>query len=487
MAGKKDCLEDDKRALLGLTVKKEEDFSEWYTQLVQKADFADYTSVSGSMVLKPNAYQIWEKIQRAFDSKIKSTGHKNVYFPLFIPEHLFEKEKEHVQGFEPEVAWVTHAGSTKLRERLAIRPTSETIMYESYAKWIRSHRDLPLLLNQWVNIVRWEFKHPRPFLRTREFLWQEGHTVHATREEALKEALYILDEYVDLMENWLAVPVLKGKKTPMEKFPGAEETFTMEALMPNGKALQMGTSHFLGQNFSKPFGIKFLDEDGKEKYAWQTSWGISTRLIGAIIMAHGDDRGAIIPPRLAENKLVIVPIVFEESKKEVLKKARELKQALAAFNPILDDRDVYSAGWKFNEWELKGIPLRVEVGPKDLAKKQVVLVRRDSHAKETVKEKDLENAVKQTLEKIQRSLLTKQKRFLQENTVEAKNRSEFLQALEENKLVLAGFCERRECEEAIKDETGASNRLIPFHAQKAEKCAYCGKPAKRKSYFSKAY
>jgi len=487
MASKKKGKEEDKRALLGLTVKKGEDLSEWYTQLVQKAEFADYTSVSGCMVLRPNAYQIWEKIQSIFNSKIKGSGHKNVYFPLFIPEHLFEKEKEHVEGFEPEVAWVTQAGDTKLRERLAIRPTSETIMYETYAKWIRSHRDLPLLLNQWVNIVRWEFKHPKPFLRTREFLWQEGHTVHATKKEAMGEALYILKEYVDLVENYLAIPVLKGKKTAGEKFPGAEETLTMEALMPGGKALQMGTSHMLGQNFSKPFGIKFLGEEGKEQFAWQTSWGISTRLIGAIIMAHGDDNGAVIPPLMAEHKLVIVPIFFDKSKKEVLKKARELKEKLKAFNPLLDDRDVYSPGWKFHEWELVGIPLRIEIGPKDLEKKQVVLVRRDSSAKEFVKEKVIESAVQSTLEKIQHSLLAKGRKFLKDNTVEAKNRAEFTKAIEENKMVLAGFCETGQCEESIKDKTGASNRLIPLKAEPAKKCAFCGNPGKRKSYFSKAY
>ncbi len=479
--------EEDKRSLLGLTVKKEEDLSEWFTQLVQKAQFADYTSVSGCMVLRPNAFQIWENIQQIFNSKIKKTGHKNVYFPLFIPEHLFEKEKEHVEGFEPEVAWITHAGDTKLRERLAVRPTSETIIYESYSKWIRSHRDLPLLLNQWVNIVRWEFKHPRPFLRTREFLWQEGHTVHATKKEALNEALYILSEYVDLVENYLAIPVLKGKKTQGEKFPGAMDTFTMEALMPSGKALQMGTSHMLGQNFSKPFGIKFLSENGKEQFAWQTSWGISTRLIGAIIMVHGDNRGAIIPPRIAEHKLAIIPIVFDKSKKDILKKAREIKEKLKEFNPILDDREIYSPGWKFNEWELKGIPLRLEIGPKDLEKKQVVLVRRDNHARKEVKEENLEKEVQKTLESIQRSLFLKAKKFLKSNIVEVKSKKEFIKAINENKMVLAGFCERGECEESIKSETSATNRLIPFHAQPAKKCIFCGKPAKRKSYFSKAY
>ncbi len=476
------------RKQLGITVKKSENISEWYSQVIQKGKFADYTSVSGCMVLRPHAYAIWENIQRIFNEKIKRLGHKNVYFPLFIPEHLFEKEKEHVEGFEPEVAWVERAGDKKLEERLAVRPTSETIFYESYSKWIRSHRDLPLLLNQWCNVVRWEFKHPKPFLRTREFLWQEGHTAHASREEAEKEAHTILKEYVDLIENYLAIPVIAGKKTELEKFPGAEYTLTMETLMPSGKALQMGTSHFLGQNFAKAFDITFLDADGKKKYVWQTSWGISTRLIGALIMVHGDDKGAIIPPRIAEHKIVIVPIYFADSKEKVLAKCKELAEKLANFNPILDDREQYTPGWKFNEWELYGIPLRIELGPKDIQNEQAVLVRRDNNEKLVVPLKGIEKRVAEILELIQNSLFERARKFLQENTVFVSNKEDFVKAIESGKMALAYFCETEECELEIKKETGATNRVIPLDQKETNaNCFFCGKPAKRKSYFAKSY
>jgi len=346
---------EEQKEELGLTVKKSEDFNEWYNQVVLKADLIDYSSVSGCIVLKPNSYGVWEKIQRAFDDKIKKTGHRNCYFPMFIPESLLKKEAQHFQGFTPEVAWVTKGGSSELNESLAIRPTSETVMMESYAKWIRSWRDLPLLLNQWNSVVRWEFKHAKPFLRTREFLWQEGHTAHATREDAEKEVMQQLFEYADLIENYMAIPVIAGKKTDREKFAGAEYTTTVEALMPDGKALQMGTSHLLGQNFSKVFGIKFLDKDEKEKFAWQTSWGLSTRTIGAIVMVHGDDKGLIMPPRIAPVHVVVVPIVFRENKESIITKAKEIAKKLKLKNHAveLDDRDGYTPGWKFNEWELK--------------------------------------------------------------------------------------------------------------------------------------
>ncbi len=480
--------EKDGEQMLAITAKKEENFVEWYTQLIQKAELADYTSVSGCMVLRPNAYSIWEKIQEIFNKKIKALGHRNVYFPMFIPEHLFEKEKEHVEGFEPEVAWVERAGNSKLEERLAVRPTSETIFYESYAKWIRSHRDLPLLLNQWVNIVRWEFKHPRPFLRTREFLWQEGHTAHSTKEEAEGEALTILKEYTDLIENYLAIPVLQGKKSESEKFPGADYTLTMEALMPTGKALQMGTSHMLGQNFSKPFGIKFLAEDGKERFAWQTSWGVSTRLIGAIAMVHGDNRGMVVPPRVAERKLVIIPIYFKGEKKEVLKKCRELRKKLCGFNAFIDEDPNHSPGFKFHHWEMQGIPLRIEVGPRDIEEEQFIAVRRDTGEKIAVKEKDAETRVERILGEIQENLFARAKKFLEGNTVEVKNREEFLKAIESGKMALGFFCERPECEENIKNETQATNRLIPLEQEESSgRCFYCNAKAKRKSYFARSY
>ncbi|MEK6828135.1 MAG: proline--tRNA ligase, partial [Nanoarchaeota archaeon] len=345
---------------------------------------------------------------------MKRSGHKNCYFPMFIPESLLKKEAEHVKGFNPEVAWVTKAGDTELNEKLAIRPTSETIMYESYAKWIRSWRDLPLLLNQWNSVVRWEFKHAKPFLRTREFLWQEGHTAHATREDAEREVMQQLFEYVDLIENFMAIPVIAGKKTDKEKFAGADYTTTVEAFMPDGKALQMGTSHLLGQNFAKVFDIKFLDKDEKEKYVWQTSWGLSTRTIGAIVMAHGDDKGLVMPPRLAPTQIVVIPIVFKENKDVIVAKAKEIVKKLKSktYSVELDDRDGYTPGWKFNEWELKGIPLRIEIGPKDVEADQLVLVRRDNNEKTTIKTKDLEKKVEQTLNDIQDSLFKKAKEYL---------------------------------------------------------------------------
>ena len=477
----------EKNETLGLNVKKSDNLSEWYTQLVQKAELADYSSVSGCMVLRPNSYAIWENIQKIFDSMIKNTGHKNAYFPLFIPEHLLMKEKEHVEGFAPEVAWVTHAGNTKMKERLAIRPTSETIMYESYANWIRSWRDLPLLINQWCNIVRWEFKYPKPFLRTREFLWQEGHTVHAEEKEADKEVIDVLGMYKDLMENYLAIPVLTGKKTDKEKFAGAVYTMTLEAFMPDGKALQMGTSHMLGQNFAKAFKIKFLGKDEKYHIPWQTSWGISTRMIGAIIMVHGDDNGLVIPPKIAPIHAVIVPIIFDKSKEDILKKAEEIKNKLKKYNIEIDKRDEYSPGWKFHEWELKGVPLRIELGPKDLEKSQVVLVRRDTGEKEFVKITELNKKVKQTLDEIQKNLFTKAKKFMDSNIVEVDNWKDFLKAIKAKKIPKAFFCGEKECEESIKFESdGATSRCIESNT-KIGKCIKCGKKAKYKVYFSKSY
>jgi len=477
----------EKKETLGLNVKKSDNLSEWYTQVVQKAELADYSSVSGCMVLRPNSYAIWENIQKVFDGMIKKTGHKNAYFPMFIPEHLLMKEKEHVEGFAPEVAWVTHGGNTKMKERLAIRPSSETIISESYANWVRSWRDLPLLINQWCNIVRWEFKYPRPFLRTREFLWQEGHTLHATEQGADKEVMDILYMYKDLMENYLAIPVLTGKKTEKEKFAGAVYTMALEAFMPDGKALQMGTSHMLGQNFAKAFKIRFLGKDEKYHTPWQTSWGITTRLIGAIIMVHGDDKGLIIPPKIAPIHAVIIPILFDKSKEKILKKAEEIKNKLKEYNIEIDKRDEYSPGWKFHEWELKGIPLRIELGPKDLEKNQVVLVRRDTGEKEFVKTAELNKKVRQTLDEIQKDLFTKAKNFLNKNIVEVDNWNDFLKAIKAKKIPKAFFCGEKECEESIKFESdGATSRCIKSDKETG-KCVKCGKKAKYKVYFSKSY
>src|SRR3990167_2803430 len=482
---------EEQKEELGLTVKKSEDFNEWYNQVVLKADLIDYSSVSGCIVLKPNSYGVWEKIQRAFDDKIKKTGHRNCYFPMFIPESLLKKEAQHFQGFTPEVAWVTKGGSSELNESLAIRPTSETVMMESYAKWIRSWRDLPLLLNQWNSVVRWEFKHAKPFLRTREFLWQEGHTAHASKEDAEKEVMQQLFEYVDLIENYMAILVLAGKKTEKEKFAGADYTTTVEALMPDGKALQMGTSHMLGQNFSKPFGIKFLDKDEQEKFVHTTSWGLSTRTIGAIIMVHGDDKGLVWPPKLAPVQAVVVPIIFKGNAEPILNKSKEVVKKLRAkgHSVELDDRDSYTPGWKFNEWELKGIPLRIEIGPKDVEKSQVVLVRRDNNDKEAVKIADLDKEIENTLGQIHKNLFDKAKKFLNENTAEAKAWDDFLKQIKDKKLVKAPFCGSMECEGSIRDKTdGATSRAIPFEQPKnIGNCIHCRKQGKFMVYFGKAY
>ncbi len=476
---------------IGLTVKKSEDFNEWYNQVVLKADMIDYSLVSGCIVFKPNSYSIWEKIQRIFDDKIKRSGHKNCYFPMFIPESLLKKEAQHFAGFTPEVAWVTKGGNSELSERLAIRPTSETVMMESYAKWIRSWRDLPLLLNQWNSVVRWEFKHAKPFLRTREFLWQEGHTAHATKEDAEKEVMQQLFEYADLIENYMAIPVIAGKKTEKEKFAGADFTTTVEAFMPDGKALQMATSHMLGQNFSKPFGIKFLDKDEQEKFAWTTSWGLSTRTLGAIVMAHGDDKGLVIPPKIAPTQIVIVPIVFKGNKDEIIAKAKELAKKLRAKNHSVevDERDGYTPGWKFNEWELKGVPLRIEIGPRDLEANQVVLVRRDNNEKIIAKDNDLEAKAEETLNEIQDSLLRKGREHLKSSIVEVKNFDDFMNAIKNKKLAKSLFCGELSCEDSIKEKAeGATCRCIPFEQKPAHgKCIQCGKEAKFRALFGKGY
>jgi len=366
---------NNKERTLGITAQKGE-FSEWFTQIMLKADLADYSEVSGCIVFRPTAYEIWEKIKEETDKRFKKLGIKNCYFPLFIPERLLNKEKEHVEGFAPEVAWVTHAGDTKLNERLAIRPTSETIMYPSYSKWIRSWKDLPLKLNQWNNVVRWEFKHPVPFLRTREFLWNEGHTVYSNKKDAEKEKDEIMNIYKDVCENYLALPGLMGRKTEKEKFAGAEYTITLEFYMPNGKAIQGPDFHHDGQKFAKAYDIKFLDKEGKEQYAWQNTFAITTRMLGIMFAMHSDKKGLVLPPNVASNKIVIIPIFFEKNKNKVLKEANKIKEELSEFNPILDDREEYRPGFKFNEYELKGIPIRIELGSKEIQKKEVTIMRR---------------------------------------------------------------------------------------------------------------
>ena len=475
----------------GLTVKKRENFSEWYVQVILKSGLADYSPVKGCMVIRPYGYAIWENIQNILNKMLKSTGVKNAYFPLFIPESLLKKETEHFKGFIPEVAWVTKGGKNELEEKIAIRPTSETIIYTMFSKWIKSWRDLPFRINQWCNVVRWETKTTRLFLRTREFLWQEGHTCHRTKEEADEEVILRLNQYKDLIENYLAIPVIIGKKSESEKFAGALYTTTLESLMPDGRALQMGTSHNLGQNFSKIYGVKFLDKDEKEKFVWQTSWGVSTRLIGALVMVHGDDKGLILPPRVAPIQIVIVPIYYsQEEEKDVIKKSKDTVIYLqkAGFKVKLDERKEYTPGWKFNEWELKGVPLRIEIGPKEVKNSTFVLARRDTGEKIIINEEELIDKVTKVLNEIQENLYSKAKKFLEDNTVEASNWDEFKNAIKNRKMVKAAWCGREECESKIKSETGATLRVIPLdESVEDKKCIYCGNKAKYVAYFAKSY
>ncbi len=489
MAKKKKERKNESEDTVGITVPKS-NLPEWYSQVVLKSGMADYAPIAGCMIIRPYGYEIWERIKEYFDSLIKKSGHKNMYFPLFIPDRFLKKEAEHFSGFQPEVAYIDkeeedEKGKT---ERYALRPTSETIIYYSYAKWIRSWRDLPLLYNQWCNIVRWETKATKLFLRTREFLWQEGHTVHESKEEASKEVMLILDYYKGVMEDLLAIPVLVGMKTENEKFAGALYTTTLESLMPDGRALQMGTSHNLGQNFAIAFGIKFRDSDETEKYAWQTSWGISTRLIGGVVMIHGDDKGLILPPRVAPIQAVIIPIIFEKNKKEVMKECKTIKKILDKFRIEIDDREDYSAGWKFNEWEMKGVPLRIEIGPKDIKKKQVVLIRRDTKERKHVKIRNLKDIVEKTLENIQNNLYKKAKAFLENNIKFAEDFSEFKKLLADKKMIKANWCGESDCEEKIKEKTTATIRFIPFEKEDIKgNCVHCGKKAKEIVYFAKAY
>ncbi len=467
---------------------REEDFSQWYTDVIKKTDLVDYSPVKGCMVIKPYGYGIWENIQKELDTRFKETGHKNAYFPMFIPESLLQKEAEHVEGFAPEVAWVTQGGNEPLAERLVVRPTSETIICAMYAKWVQSYRDLPVLYNQWCNVVRWE-KATRPFLRTSEFLWQEGHTVHATEEEAQEETMRMLNVYKEFAENVLAIPVVVGQKSEKEKFAGALRTYTMEALMQDGKALQAGTSHNLGQHFAKVFDIQFLDKDGELKFAHQTSWGVSTRLIGGIIMVHGDERGLVLPPKVAPTQLVIVPIAMHKA--GVLETAQSLCSALksAGIRVELDDREQQSPGWKFNEWEMKGVPVRLEVGPRDIEQQQVVLVRRDTNEKQSVAMENLVAAVQSLLEAVHQGLYQKALSKREEMTHSATDMEQFKQLLEEKKGFVKGmWCGSRECEDTVKELTGATTRCIPFNQEAVgEACICCGKPAKYLTYFARAY
>ena len=462
-----------------------ENFAGWYTDVVIKTELVDYGPVKGTMVIRPYGYAIWENIQKELDARFKETGAVNAYFPLLIPMSFFTKEAEHVEGFAPEVAVVTHAGGAKLEEPLAIRPTSETIIGTMYAKWIQSYRDLPVMMNQWCNVMRWE-KTTRPFLRTSEFLWQEGHTVHATEEEAMEETMKMLGVYREFAENVLAIPVFTGRKTEKEKFAGAVATFGMEAMMKDGKSLQAGTSHYLGQNFSKSFDIKYLDKDGALKLGYTTSWGVSTRLIGAVIMAHGDERGLVLPPKVAPVQVIIIPIAAHKG--GVIEKAQEIEKTLTAagVRVKIDARDT-TPGRKFNEWELKGVPVRLEIGPRDIDSGVATVCRRDNFEKISVPLGELDGFIKDLLDKIQKNMYEKAKTARDKKIVKADSLDGILKGVDGQNFVKAGWCGCRECEDKIKDYAQATARIIDDSEGVPEKCAVCGKPAKHTVIFARAY
>lgn len=466
----------------------DEDFAKWYTDICKKAELVEYTSVKGCMVIRPYGYAIWENMQRILDAMFKDTGHENVCMPMFIPESLLQKEKDHVEGFAPEVAWVTHGGNEKLEERLCVRPTSETLFCEHYANIVHSYRDLPKLYNQWVSVVRWE-KTTRPFLRSREFLWQEGHTIHATAEEAVEETERMLNVYAEFCENALAMPVVKGKKTESDKFAGAVSTYAIEALMHDGKALQAGTSHYFGDGFAKAFGIEYTDKENKRVNPHQTSWGVTTRLIGAIIMTHGDDNGLVLPPAVAPVQVVIIPIA--QHKEGVLDKANELKERLAKYNVRvkLDDSD-NSPGWKFAEYEMKGVPVRVEIGPKDIEASQCVIATRHNGEKNIISLDELEETVAKKLNEVRDGLYKKALENRERRTYACKTMDEIISVLEEkgDGFVKAMWCGDEACEDIVKEKTGVGSRCIPFEQENiSDVCVCCGKPAKAMVYWGKAY
>lgn len=464
----------------------DEDFAKWYTDIVKKAELVDYSSVKGCMIIRPYGYAIWENIQKNLDERLKATGHENVYMPMFIPESLLNKEKDHVEGFAPEVAWVTHGGSEELAERLCVRPTSETLFCEHFAKIVQSHNDLPKLYNQWCSVVRWE-KTTRPFLRSTEFLWQEGHTIHATAEESEKETISILNMYADFCENVLAMPVVKGRKTDKEKFAGAEATYTIESLMHDGKALQSGTSHNFGDGFAKAFGIRYNDKNGQLQYVHETSWGVTTRLIGAIIMVHGDDSGLVLPPRIAPTQVMIIPIA--QHKEGVLEKAEELRERISKVATVKLDSSDKMPGWKFSECEMKGIPVRVEIGPKDIENNEAVIVRRDNREKIVVSLDELETKITETLDMVQNALLEKAKKHREEKTYSAVTLEDFIE-IADNKpgFIKAMWCGDEACENKLKEVAGVSSRCMPFEQEQlSDKCICCGKEAKSMVYWGKAY
>jgi prolyl-tRNA synthetase len=481
----------DERFVKQITAKSE-DFSRWYLEIIRKTELADYAPMKGMMIIRPDGYSIWENIQKLLDGRIKDTGHVNAYFPLFIPESFLKKEMEHLEGFAPEVAWVTRGGQEELEERLAVRPTSEAIIGSMYARWIQSYRDLPVLINQWANIVRWE-KVTRPFLRTTEFLWQEGHTAHETFDQAQEETIKILYLYKEFVESELAIPVIEGRKTAREKFAGALETYAIEALMSDGKALQMGTSHNLGQHFSKVFDIRFEDREQKLQYVWQTSWGVSTRLIGALVMTHGDDSGLRLPPQVAPVQVVIVPISLGNWKEDVLPAAMAIEKELrqAGWRVRLDAREEFTPGWKFSEWEMRGVPLRIEIGPRDLRENRAVLVRRDVQKKELAGLAALASRVKETLREIQASLFDQALRFQEKNTRTVLDYDEFKETIESKRgFIRSWWCGDESCEDRIKEETMATVRVIPLKRNGEEDggdCVCCRKKGRELAVFARAY
>jgi len=475
---------------IGITVSKKEDFSEWYTQIVLKAKLADYAPVKGFIVLRPDGYSIWESLRNTFDKKFAKNGIRNGFLPILIPESLLRKERKHFAGFNPEVFWVTHAGENEVGDRLALRPTSETLAYTMYSKWIQSWRDLPLKMNFWNSALRAEIKGTKPFLRTSEFLWQEGHTVHSTQEEAEEEVRKILEIYKNTVEEELAIPVTIGMKSEKEKFVGAVYTTTMESIMPDGKALQMGTSHFLGQNFSKPFELKFADKDNVEHFAWQTSWGVSWRLIGAMIMTHGDDQGLVLPPKIAPMQVVIVPIYKnDEGKDKVLPKVEEIRKILELkeIRVHVDDRNELSPGYKFNDWELKGVPIRIEIGPKDIEKQSVVIAKRYNREKSSLGFSEIEK-ISTILDEIQTEMLKIAREQVKANTIDISDYTEFKSKIENGGFFRAPWCGKLECEEKIKEETGADIRVIPFDSENTnEKCMYCQEQSISIPIFARGY
>jgi prolyl-tRNA synthetase len=482
-------MSNDKQFVEEITPQSE-DFSRWYIDVIKKAELMDYSPVRGCIVFRPDGFEIWEHIKEAMDVRFRETGHRNAYFPMFIPESFFQKEKEHVEGFNPELPWVTEAGGEKLEERLAIRPTSETMIGHMYSKWIQSYRDLPVLINQWANVVRWE-KRTLPFLRTSEFLWQEGHTAHETEEEAREETMKMLEVYREVIEEVLAIPVITGQKTPSEKFAGAKDTFSLEAMMKDGRAVQAGTSHYMGTNFAVAFDIKYLSRENNLEFAHTTSWGTSTRLIGALIMVHGDDRGLALPPKVAPTQVIMVPIGPPKKRDAVIARADELFAELkqAGVRVKMDDRSDVSPGWKFNEYEMRGVPVRMEIGPRDMENGVCVLVSRISGEKKIVQQDNLVEEVHAMLAQVQQEMFDRAKNFMEENFYSVDTLDEMKTLMEEKRgFTLAGWCGSEECEDKVKEVTGATSRNIPFKTNEQKStCLCCGKPAKHTVVFARAY